>query len=84
MEYMQNQMDNLITASEHYYDAFCDELDKKIQSFIDENRYTWTVEDVYKEYREKYCKGEYISYTSKKIIENFKTDLAKATGINPL
>ena len=83
MEYMQNQMDNLIIASEHYYDAFCDELDKKIQTFIDDNRYTCTVEYVYEEYR-NHCKGKYIRYASKKIIENFKTDLAKATGINPL
>ena len=43
MEYMQNQMDNLIIDSEHYYVAFCDELDKKIQSFIDEDRYTGSV-----------------------------------------
>lgn len=81
MEYMQNQMDNLITASEYQYDAFCDKLDKNIQKYINENKYTWTVEDIYKEYREKYCKNIYISYTAKKIIDKFKCDLEKATGL---
>lgn len=82
MEYMQNQMDNLITASEYQYDAFCDKVDESISDYIKENGYTWTVEDIYKEYREKYCKGYYISYTAKKIIEKFKDDLVKVTGIS--
>ncbi|WBV60258.1 hypothetical protein PFY12_14615 [Chryseobacterium camelliae] len=65
MEYMQNQIDNL----------------KAISDFINENGFTWTVEDIYKEYTEKYCKGDYISHTAKKVIEKFKDDLAKITGI---
>ena len=81
MEYMQNQMDNLITASEYQFDEYCKQTDKAISDFINENGYTWTVENIYKEYSDKYCKGDYISHTAKKVIEKFKDDLAKITGI---
>lgn len=81
MEYMQNQMDNLIEGSQHQFDEYCKQTDKAISDFINVNGYTWTVEDIYKEYTEKYCKGDYISYTAKKVIEKFKDDLAKITGI---
>jgi len=78
---MENQMDNLITASQIEYEAFIAELDVKIIDFINENNYTWSLEDIYKEFIEKYSKGFYVSYTCKKVIENFKDDLVKATGI---
>lgn len=82
MEYMQNQMDNLIEASQHQYEEFVKNTDEAISDYIKEKGYTWTVEDIYKEYIEKYCKGDYISHTAKKIIEKFKDDLVKVTGIS--
>ena len=80
MEYMQNQMDNLITASIHQYEVFYDKWCLDIEEFINENSYTWTVEDIFEQYR-KYHKGEYISYTAKRTVERFKEDLEKLTAI---
>lgn len=77
---MQNQMDNLIEGSQHQYDEYCKQTDKAISDYINENGYTWTVEDIYKQW-ENYCKGDYISHTAIKVIEKFKDELAKITGI---
>lgn len=79
--YMQNQMDDLITNGLNQMDEFISDLDNRIEAFIKENGYTWTIEDIVTEYREKYSKGIYVSYTCKKVIENFKDDLKKATGL---
>lgn len=79
--YMANQMDNLITNGIHQYEAFIEDLDNRIEAFIKENGYTWTVQDIVTEYREKYSKGFYVSYTCKKVIEHFKDDLKKSTGL---
>lgn len=79
--YMQNQMDDLITNGLHQMDEFITDLDNRIESFIKENSYTWTVQDIVTEYREKYSQGFYVSFTCKKVIEHFKEDLKKATGL---
>jgi hypothetical protein len=79
--YMQNQMDDLITNGLHQMDAFIEDLDNRIEEFIKENGYDWTVKDIVTEYREKYSKGCYVSYTCKKVIEHFKEDLKKSTGL---
>lgn len=77
MSYMENQMDNLIEASQHQYEEFCQKTHAEIQAFISEKGYTWTVESIIKEYREKYSKGIYVSHTAKIIIEKFKQQLSK-------
>jgi hypothetical protein len=79
--YMQNQMDDQIEASKYYHEEFCNNLESNISNFIKENNYTWTVDEIIKEYTEKYTKGFYVSFTCKKIIEKFKDDLKKSTGI---
>lgn len=80
--YMANQMDSLIENGLHQMDEFITDLDNRIEKFIKENGYTLTVEQIVKEYRERYTQGFYVSFTCKKVIENFKEDLAKATGIS--
>lgn len=80
--YMANKMDSLIENGLHQMDEFVNDLDNNIEKFIKENGYTWTVEQIVKEYREKYMQGFYVSSTCKKVIENFKEDLAKSTGIS--
>ena len=79
--YMANQMSDLIERGLHEMDAFIDDMYAKIEAFIKENGYTWTVGEIIKAYREDYTKGFYVSHTCKKVIENFKEDLFKATGI---
>ena len=80
--YMANKMDSLIESGLYQMDEFITDLDNRIEKFIKENGYTWAVEQIVKEYREKYTQGFYVSFTCKKVIENFKEDLAKATGIS--
>ena len=79
---MANQMDSLIESGLYQMDEFINDLDCRIEKFIKDNGYTWKVEDIVKEYREKYTQGFYVSFTCKKVIENFKEDLAKSTGIS--
>ena len=50
--YMANQMDSLIENGLHQMDEFINDLDNRIEKFIKENGYTWTVEEIVKEYRE--------------------------------
>ena len=80
--YMVNQMDSLIENGLHQMNEFINDLDNRIEKFIKENGYACTVEEIVKEYREKYTQGFYVSFTCTKVIENFKEDLAKSTGIN--
>lgn len=80
--YMANQMDSLIENGLHKMDEFLTDLENRIETFIKENKYDWTIEEIVKEYREKYSKGYYVSFTCKNIIENFKDDLARSTGIS--
>lgn len=70
--YMANQMDDLITAGIMQHEQNCKELYDDIETYIKECGYTWTVDDIIKEYREKYKAGYYVSYTCKEIIEKFK------------
>lgn len=79
--YIQNQMDDLITNGLHQMDEFISDLDNRIELFIKQNGYTWTVQEILTEYREKYSQGIYVSFTCKKVIEHFREDLKKATGI---
>ena len=78
---MQNQMDDLITNGLHQMDEFITDLDNRIWAFIEQNDYDFTVSEIVNQYREKYSKGYYVSYTCKKVIEHFKEDLKKATGL---
>lgn len=52
-----------------------EELKKEISAFIEENGYTWTVEEILSEYHEKYSKGIYVSHTCKLIIKKFESEL---------
>lgn len=81
MSIMENQMDNLMEYSAREYEQFCEDLDIDIFSFIIENGYSWTVEEIVKEYREKYTQGFYVSNTCLKVIEHFKGRLERSTGI---
>jgi len=75
---MANQMDSLIENGSHQMDEFINDLYNRIEKFIKENGYTWTVEEIVKEYRERYTQEFYVSFTCKKVIENFEEDLAKS------
>lgn len=44
-------------------------MDAKIQEYIDKMGFTWTVESVKEQY-EKYKEGEYVSFTARQIIKN--------------
>lgn len=79
--YMQNQMDDLITNGLHQMDEFISDLDNRIELFIKENGYTFTVYYIVEKYRNQYSKGFYVSHTCKKVIEHFKHDLKKSTGL---
>jgi conjugal transfer/entry exclusion protein len=79
--YMQNQMDNLITAGMLQFDEFCLDLDSRIAEYIKQQKYTWTVGEIIKQYREKYCNNYYVSSTCKDVIEKFSKDLEIATGM---
>lgn len=78
--YMENQMSDQIEASEHFFQEFLEHLDKRIELFIKENNYDWTAQSIVTEYREKYSKGYYVSFTCEKVIEHFLEDLEHATG----
>jgi len=78
---MANQMDSLIEGGLHQMDEFINDLNDRIELFIKENNYDWTVEKIVTEYREKYSKGYYVSFTCKNVIENFKDDLYRATKV---
>jgi hypothetical protein len=47
---------------------------KLIYSFIKMNKYTWTVEDVLREYQKKQ-KGLYVSFTMNEIIKHNETEI---------
>jgi len=79
--YMAGQMDDLISNGINQYEAFIQDLDNRIEVFIKEHGYTWSVDDIVTEYRDKYSKGFYVSFTCRKVIEHFKDDLKKSTGI---
>lgn len=53
---------------------------KLIYSFIKINGYTWTVEDVLKDYEKYYKKGYYVSYTMEHIIKNNETAILVLLG----
>jgi hypothetical protein len=55
--YMANQMDNLIEASQHHHEDFCEKLEKDIAVFIKEKEYDFTEIDVFTEYYLQYSKG---------------------------
>jgi hypothetical protein len=80
--YMANKMDSLIENGLHQMDEFIYDLDNRIEAFIKENKYDYTIDEVVKEYIDKYSKGFYVSFTCKNIIDNFKDDLARSTGVS--
>ena len=80
--YMANQMDSLIQNGMQEMDDFINDLNSRIELFINQNNYTWTVEEIVTEYIKKYSKGIYVSFTCKNVIETFKDDLFKSTGIS--
>lgn len=84
MEYMAQQMDSLIEGSQVNYLEFAEETTERIQNFIDDHRYSWTVEDIVKEYRTKFVIGDYISYSAKNIITNFIKELELLTGLKKI
>lgn len=55
---------------------------KNIQEYIDKCKYTWSVESLLYEYKTKYLKGYYVSFTCKDCIENCKEEfeILKAGG----
>lgn len=79
--YMANQIDCLIENGLHQMDEFMEDLSNRINKYIKDSRYSWTVEEIIEEYREKYTQGFYVSFTGRDIIENFEEDLIKATGL---
>lgn len=46
-----------------------DKLDILIEDYIKENRYAWTVDEIYEQYTQ-YRKGYYVSFTANKVIKN--------------
>lgn len=79
--YMANQMNNQIEVGLLQYDEFVKDLNVRIEKFIKERGYTWTPEEIVQQYVEMYSKGYYVSHTCKWVIEKFKEDLEKVTGI---
>ena len=53
-----------------------DELRNEMEAYIKECGYTWTVDSIIYEYRQKYSKGFYVSYTCNEIIKKFEDRLA--------
>lgn len=78
--YMANQMDNLIEASQHEYNKYFDNLENEINDFLKESKYSWTAEEIFTEYREKYSKGFYVSHTCKVVIKKFEEKLKLVYG----
>lgn len=74
MGYMANQMNQLLEASEHQHDEACKSLEEEIQKHIKQYGYTWSVYEIFEEYR-KMIKGVYVSYSAKCIIIQFKDSL---------
>ncbi len=75
--YMANQIDNLISAGLHQRDEFEDLLWNDMATYIKECGYTWKVQDIIDEYREKYTKGFYTSFSAKQVIKHFEERLKK-------
>jgi len=74
---MANQMDQQIENSQLQYEAFCDELENDISDYIKECDYTFLPSHILEEYREKYSKGIYVSYTTKIVIKRFEDRLKR-------
>jgi hypothetical protein len=74
---MANKMSEQIEASEYHYEQACEKLNEDIAAYIKECGYTWTVEEIIKQYREQYKKGYYVSFTCKEIIKKFESELGR-------
>lgn len=71
---MQNQMDDLIESS--HWRKYEQYLHSDILQYIEECKYDWTVDEIVQEYF-KYKEGNYISYSSEKVILKFINELDK-------
>jgi len=78
--YMANQMDNLIEASQHQHEDFCEKLEKDIAVFIKEKRYDFTAIDVFTEYYLQYSKGYDVKSDVEITIKNFEDRLKRVYG----
>jgi hypothetical protein len=75
-EYMAGQMDNLIEAGLQQMEHEFEELTEKIDAYIKECRYTWTVKSIIEQYQKR-VRGEYISHTAKEVVLKFENELHK-------
>lgn len=73
--YMQNQMDDQISASQEQFQFYCQKLDEEIAAFIKECNYTFDSAHIFNEYSNKYSKGIYVSHTTKIVIKQFEKKL---------
>jgi len=74
MSIMEQKMQEQMEGSEHAmieaYENVCDKIDE----YIKKCNYTWTVEEIFKQYR-KSKRNEYISHTAKDVVNKFRADL---------
>ena len=76
MCYMANQMSDLIENSEAEMEADQNLLNRDIQEFIDKQGYTWTLKDIFEEYR-YYKKGFHCVSSAMTIFKKFENRLTR-------
>ena len=69
---MQEQMEGSEYAHQQAYENVCE----KIENYIKDCNYTWTVKEVFEQYW-KYKRNEYISFTANDIVDKFNNEIEK-------
>lgn len=76
MEYMEQKMDEQIEGALHAQQMEYDRIHHEMTEYIKQCGYTWSADDIMTEYRTKYKKGIYVSFTCKEVIKKFESALA--------